>query len=268
MNALRRKFFALLSASLLASDALAMGPTIDIFPDFIGAGVGVTSDYSGSDETFVGALPAGRYQFENSNRFAEWYGPMGDINLLESEEWQLGPALGLRLGRSNVEDVAVARLPEISATVEAGVMASWTRNYLEGVPWRFRIGVTALTDLGNKYDGLNASLFTTFWMPLSPRLFLGIGGGLSYGSESFNQEYYGITPAGAAASGLSAYTPDAGVRQWYAWPALIYKMSPRWVVATGTFYQRISGDPARSPLVAEVGNANQWTSGFGLGRLW
>lgn len=265
---LSRKILGVMLGLLLAPIARAMGPMVDIFPDFAGVGVGITSDYSGSDETFVGALPAGRYQLQGSQRFAEWYGPAGDINLLDSETWQLGPALGLRLGRSNVDDVVVARLPEIGTTVEGGVMASWTRNHLDGVPWRFRTGITAMTDLGNKYDGLNATWFVNFWMPLSPRLFMGLGGGVSYGSESFNQTYYGVTTAGSAASGLATYAPGGGLRQWYAWPALLYKMSPQWMLGGGAFYQRISGDPADSPLVADRGSPNQLTTGLGLGRLW
>lgn len=206
----------ILSVTSLGSVVHAMGPMLDAFPNFVGGGLGVTSDYSGSDDMMLGALPGARYQFENSNRFAEWYGPSGDINLLDSPAWQLGPALGLRMGRSSVDDVVVAKMPEIGITVEAGLMASWTKTSLGAVPWRFRVGVMALTDMGNKYEGLNSSLFTGFWMPLSPRVILGLGGGASWASASYNQTYYGVSPSASAASGLPVYLPNAGLRQWYA----------------------------------------------------
>lgn len=256
------------AAALLLTAGAEAHPTFDVFPNFIGGGLGVTSDYSGSDDYFVGAVPAARYQFTDSERYLEWYGPAGDINLVDSATWQFGPALGLRFGRSNVDDVVVQRLPDIGMTVEGGLMASWTKTHAEGLPWRLRIGVTAMTDLGNEYDGVNASGFASFWLPLSPRVFIGLGGGISAASASYNQTYYGIDAAGAAASGLPAFTPAGGLRQWYVWPAVVVKLAPEWFLGTGFFYQHISGDPADSPLVAQRGSANQWTSGMGVGKSW
>src|SRR5690349_5363484 len=93
---------ALLAGVLVATPASAQ-LTLDVFPNFVGGGIGATTQYSGADEYIGGLLPGGRYQFRDSNRFIEWYGPMGDMNLLDSPTWQLGPALGLRLGRSNVK---------------------------------------------------------------------------------------------------------------------------------------------------------------------
>lgn len=259
---------AMILLSCLAAPQARAILSIDVLPNMIGAGVGGTTAYSGADEYIGGIIPGGRYQFKDSNRFIEWYGPTGDMNLLDSPTWQAGPALGLRLGRTNVKDDVVARLPEVDTTVEGGLMASWTRTNAEGVPWRLRLGVTAMTDLGNTYDGINASAFATFWLPLSQRVFVGLGGGASFASASYNQAFYGVTAAGAAASGLPAYMPDSGLRQWYAWPAVVFQLSGPWFAGAALFYQRIAGDPADSPIVTQRGDRNQLTAGVGIGYVW
>ena len=42
--------------------------------------------------------------------------------------------------------------------------------------------------------------------------------------------YYGVTSEGAAASGLPAYTPDSGIRNFYAWPTILWRFRPNWAV--------------------------------------
>lgn len=256
--------FFLAACAPVASAAMS----IDVLPNLIGVGVGGTTAYSGADEYIGGIIPGGRYQFKDSYRFIEWYGPTGDMNLLDSPTWQIGPALGIRLGRNNVKDEVVARLPEVDTTVEGGLMASWTKTNGEGVPWRLRIGFTAMTDFGDTYDGLNTSAFATFWVPLSQRVFVGLGGGASFASASYNQAFYGVTAAGAAASGLPAYAPGSGMRQWYAWPAIVFQLDGPWFAGAALFYQRISGDPADSPIITERGDRNQLTAGVGIGYVW
>jgi outer membrane protein len=55
------------------------------------------------------------------------------------------------------------------------------------------------------------------------------------------------------------------MRQVFAWPAVIVRVSERWFAGTGAFYQRLSGDATDSPIVTERGSPNQWTAGFGVG---
>lgn len=253
---------------ILAGSPAAAFVSIDVLPNLAGAGIGATPSYSGGDEYIVGAVPGMRYQFKDSNRFFEWYGPTADMNLLDSPAWQIGPMLGLRFGRSNVKDEVVAKLPEVDGTIEGGLMVSWTTTNATGIPWRLRIGATAVSDLGNTYRGLNSSTFASLWVPLSPKVFIGLGGGFSYGSASYNQAFYGVTEAGSAASGLPVFAPGSGLRQWYAWPAVVFQVAPEWFAGIGFFYQRIAGAPGDSPIVRERGDRNQLTGGVGVGYVW
>jgi outer membrane protein len=237
----------------------------DLIPNFVGVGVGSTSQYSGSTHSVIGVLPGARYKFEGSERFVEWYGPLADVNVLDSREWQFGPALNLRFGRSNVDDPVVARLPEVDNTIEGGLALSYTYIQHGDIPWRLRVGGVALVDLRDTFHGFDDTVYASLWVPLSHTMILGVGTGASWGSASYQQAYYGVTEAGSQASGLPVYTPGGGMRQWYAWPALVVRVAPKWFVGAAAFYQRLTGDVAASPIVQQRGDPNQWTVGVGLG---
>jgi outer membrane protein len=256
-----------LGACLAAPAAMAQA-TIDFLPNLVGVGLGMTSQFAGSRDKVFGIVPGARVKIGDGNRFFEWYGPAGDINLLDSPNWQLGPALGVRFGRKDVDDEIVQKLPEIDTTMEGGIAASYYRVNPGPVPWTMRIGTLLMTDLGDQYHGLNASVYASFWVPLSPRIFLGLGGGASWASASFNRTYFGITSQGSMASGLPVYQPDSGMRQFYGWPALLVQITPQWYGGAAVFYQRLTDKAADSPIVTERGDANQFTWGLGLGYTW
>lgn len=259
---------ALLCCSLpLTVRAQGMVP-VDIFPNLVGIGVGVTPDYNGSDDNVFGFAPGVRYQFKDSHRFAEWWGIFGDINLINSPNWQFGPMLSFRFGREDVDDDVVDLLPDVDNTWEAGVFGSYTYLNTQGIPWRVRVGGGVLWDVGNVYDGYNAFGWASLWVPLSRQVFFGLGGGASYGDDKFMQTYYGVTPAGSAASGLPVYTAGSGMKNWYVWPALIWQFDKNWAAGVGAFYQRLINDATDSPVVSQRGTANQLTGGVGIGYLW
>jgi outer membrane protein len=257
------------TAALFAIPAIAQpGLGTDLIPNFVGIGVGSTSQFAGSKQTVIGVLPGARYQFQGSQRFIEWYGPLADMNVLDSKSWQIGPALNLRFGRSNVDDPVVAQLPDIDMTIEGGLALSYTYIDPGPIPYRLRIGGVALVDLGNKFGGFDDTVYASAWVPLSRNVIAGFGVGTSWASASYHQTYFGVTPEGSAVSGLPVYTPGSGIRQWYAWPAVIVPLSPSWMVGAAAFYQRLTGDAAASPIVQERGTPNQWTIGLGVGYAW
>lgn len=257
------------AGALACVRALAVpGLGSDLIPNFFGVGAGSTSQFSGAAQSVVGVVPGLRYKFEGSERFVEWYGPLADANVLNSREWQFGPALNLRFGRSDVDDAVVARLPDVDNTIEGGIALSYTYVDPGPIPFRLRVGGLALVDLGDTFHGFDDTVYASLWMPLSRTMLLGLGTGASWASTSYTQAYYGVTPAGAQASGLPAYTPGSGMRQWYAWPALVVQVAPSWFVGTAAFYQRLVGDAAASPIVQQRGDRNQWTYGIGLGYAW
>lgn len=84
---LRAKAFmarALLTAAVVVAAAPASGqdavPIITpTMPNYVGFGLGVTTDYIGADDYFFGGLPLARYQFEDSDRHASLVGTFVDL---------------------------------------------------------------------------------------------------------------------------------------------------------------------------------------------
>ncbi|HSA68448.1 MAG TPA: MipA/OmpV family protein, partial [Burkholderiales bacterium] len=85
---------------------MASGIQVDVIPNFVGAGLGSTTEWMGSKERIWAVVPGGRVQLEK-NRFVEVYGPIVDMNVLDSPNWEFGPMASYRFGRSEVEDSVV-----------------------------------------------------------------------------------------------------------------------------------------------------------------
>ena len=258
---------AILSGLLAARPAFPAGIQVDVIPNFVGAGLGSTTEWMGSKERIWAIVPGGRVQLEQ-NRFIEVYGPIVDVNLIDSPNWEFGPIVSYRFGRSDVEDPVVNLLPPIEGGLEAGVFAGWHFVRTEGMPYRVRLGISETTSVSGGTLGSHVTPYASVWFPLSTRLFIGVGGGLTWSSEEFMQQRFGVSPEASAASGLPAYSASGGVRQYYLWPALIYRVSKQWYAGAGAFYQRITGDGEGSPIVAQRGDPNQLSAGIGVGYSW
>jgi outer membrane protein len=246
-------------AAVAAGSAAAAGIQVDVVPNFIGAGLGSTTEYLGGKERVWGIAPGARVALEK-NRFIEVYGPLADMNLADSPNWEFGPAVSYRFGRTGVD-----ALPEIEGGLEAGVFAGWHYVRMEGVPYRVRLGVQLVTAVSGGATGGQVTPYASLWVPLSPSVFLGIGGGFTWSSDSFMQQRFGVSPEASVASGLPQYSAGAGVRQYYLWPAMLLRLSKEWYAGAGAFWQRITGDGAGSPVVQE---RDQITAGLGVGYSW
>src|SRR5262245_57320809 len=143
----------LLSRLLLTGTASAQGIRVDdVIPNFVGAGLGVTTQWLGSKDMVWGIVPGGRMELEN-RRFIEVYGPAFDMNLLDHPHWEFGPAGALRLGRKDVKDPVVNLLPSIDTGLEAGLFVGWHYVNLEGIPYRARLGLMATTAISGGATG-------------------------------------------------------------------------------------------------------------------
>jgi outer membrane protein len=245
----------------------AAGVSVDIIPNFVGLGIGTTTQWMGSSDMVGGIVPGGRVQF-STHRFAEMYGAILDANVLDIPNWEFGPMLSYRFGREDVDDPVVNQLPPLDGGWEAGVIAGYHYISTRHVPWRWRVGVAATTAISGDATGGHVTPYTSFWMPLSRAVFVGVGAGVTWSTARFMAQRFSVTPADSAASGLPVYTAGSGMRQVYAWPAVIVRVSERWFAGTGAFYQRLTEDAADSPIVTERGSPNQWTAGVGLGYAW
>lgn len=236
-------------------------------PNMVGLGVGSTTEFAGGKDRMIGVVPGVRY-VTPGGRLLEWYGSYAQFNFGGLTGFQWGPAVGLRLGRNNVDDPVVAQVHAIDTTVEAGGYIGYEYLNPGRVPWRLRGGINVMTNAGIVYGGSRVTATGTFWMPLHQRIYAGMGLGATWVSGSFNRTYFGVTPADSAASGLPVYSPGGGLEQFTGWLAMIYQFDKHWYGGAMVYAQRLAGDAADSPIVTQRGTRNQVTYGIGLAYSW
>ena len=254
-------------ATSVMTPLAATGQTLDTVPNFVGLGVGTTTQWMGAKDRVIGLVPTARLQLPGE-RFAELYGPIADVNLLNTRNWEFGPMVSYRFGRKDVDDPVVNTLPSIKGGIEAGAFGGYHYVNQHGVPWRLRVGASVLTGVSGGTTGSHVTPYASFWMPLSSTVFVGVGAGFTWSSSSFMQQRFGVTPDAAAVSGLPVFTASSGVRQVYGWPAVVWRLSPHWLVGAGALYQRLTSDAAESPIVTQRGDRNQLTAGGGVSYSW
>lgn len=240
----------------------------DLIPNYVGIGVGVTSEWAGSSDTFVGAAPGARVKLEK-NRYAEWAGPYMGMKVNTHPNFEFGPIALMSLGRSDVDNEHVNRLPEIDFGLAMGGYVGYRITKTDtAIPFSTRFGVTASTAVAGGAKGSNVGVYVNTWVPLSHRLFVGLGAGATFADDKYMQHYFGVDSHASQVSGISEFNASGGSRQVYLWPAVLYQLSPKWYLGSAVYYQRLTGDAARSSIVKEQGDKHQFTYGVGIGYAW
>jgi outer membrane scaffolding protein for murein synthesis (MipA/OmpV family) len=227
----------------------------------------VYPDYIGSDDYRIGAVPFARYQFWG-HRFVSLIANELRVNLVDSPAWRLGPVGLYRFGRSDVEDDVVKRVHEVDASIDLGAFVGY--EWRDAGEPRRRLGVSAwaLQDVTDGHNGWTAGASVYGAYPLAGAVTLMGGAGATYGSRSYMEAYFGVTPEDALASGLRVYQPGAAVRDVRGWLLALLHLSPRWHVAVGGLYSWLADEAARSPIVSDRGSRHQLILGTGVMYLW
>ncbi|SDI61130.1 MltA-interacting protein MipA [Paraburkholderia steynii] len=129
-------------------------------PNFIGGGIGSTTEYAGGKDRIVGVLPGMRY-VTSGGHLLEWYGTYAQYNFGNLTGFQWGPALALRLGRRDVDDAVVSQIHSVDTTLEGGGFVGYEYSHVGDIPYRLRGEVTVVTNAGAVYSGARISLNTS-----------------------------------------------------------------------------------------------------------
>ncbi len=227
-------------------------------------GVGARPDYEGSDAYEAVPVPMARLEWRGFGFYAQGTRALFDVT--PQRQLLAGPLLNYRFARDDVSDPRVDALPEVDGALEAGVFLG-ARLPTGDDPRQLLIPmVTFQHDVSGAHDGWLATARVSNTFVLLRPLALELAGSLSYASEDYQQSYFGIGPAGAAASGLAPYSPGAGFKDVSLQATLDLYVSETWSFGPTVIYSRLLGDAADSPLVEEAGSANQFT-GF-LSATW
>jgi len=209
------------------------------------AGIAVVSAprYLGSDQRRVLAAPLLDYQWRNG-----WFaGSVNGIGYNFSKEGtlQFGLRLTADLGRKERRSSALRGLGDVDGRAEFG-------GFLNVRPTPHLLLSSSLrAGSGDDRRGLVLDLGATQSIALSPQLHASLGLGLTLANREHLRSYFGVSAAQSAASGYSAYAPDAGLRDFRASLGLSYMITPATALSLGLTAQVLQGDAEKSPVTRD-----------------
>ncbi len=245
--------FNLLAAPAAAQDERPRGRLVTI-----GGGVQATPQFPGADSLSIRPMPIVDIRRVGEPIKLESPDEGWGFGLLRRDaRVNLGPAVQFQ-GRRDEDDVG-APVGNVGFTVEVGAFAEVYPSE------RFRLRAEGRRGIGGHkawVGDVAADLFARD----GDRTIFSIGPRLRIGDADYVGAYYGVTPAAALASGLPAFVPEGGIFAVGGTAGIRpqFGRSGRGGVEAYGRYDRLVGDAADSPIVAQFGSENQFGAGIGL----
>jgi outer membrane scaffolding protein for murein synthesis (MipA/OmpV family) len=241
----------------------------------VGLGIASTPTYVGSDSSRI--VPMAAIQGEVSGISFNTQGTAIYVDAVPSSgkpgwKLELGPLAALRLERTGAfGNPAVRALGKLDKAVELGGSIGIQRTgVLTSSYDTLSLSMSWQHDVAGAHSSYVASPEIDYDTPLSEHAFVSFSASADYVGRGFGRYYYDVDDAGSLASGLPAYdgADRAGWKDWNLSTMAVHSISGNLLHGVGVFvtggYQRLLGAYARSPLVADVGNRNQWSGAVGL----
>lgn len=212
----------------------------------LGLGAAWSAEYRGADSYETKGVP---WFQARKGRFS--INPVTGLSydLLKTQNWTLASSLSYAAGRDNAG--ALARFEDVHGSVMAGAIVSWSSGH-----WQVNGDVAA--PVSGDLEGVRVRAYLRYRGQISERLSYGFGPGASWGSSNWNQALFDVSTSDAARSGLNTYRTEGDFVRASMNGRLTYQLTPLLSVSTIARYSRLLADAADSPIVADVGNANQW----------
>jgi MipA family protein len=222
----------------------------------IGAQAELGPGYEGAKDDKLGAIPI--FSIHRAGSADQFRSPIDSpsITLLDLGDFRAGPVATYVPARIASRFPTLTGLGDVNATYEVGGFVEYFP-----VDW-FRARVEVRRGFGGS-DGVFADASTDFIVPLWQPLTWSGGPRLSFADDAATAPYFSIDEAQSLASGLPAFDAGGGLHATGAGSQLRYQVTPQWETHAYVEYDRLLGDAASSPLVAQQGSANPVRVGLG-----
>jgi outer membrane scaffolding protein for murein synthesis (MipA/OmpV family) len=263
----------LLAAPAAAREPAEAAPEKNVFHgDYavVGAGALLGPSYEGSDNIELG--PAAGAGGEIGGIGFTLRGASLSLDLVPDRRGadvriRFGPQIRLRTNRSgDVGDPVVAKLGKLDKVVEAGFRAGVGFRNLLSRSDRLSAGVSVRWDISGKGSGMTVTPSATYLLPVSRGHAFGLMASAQLGDGKHADYHYGITPEGAAASGLPAYDAEGGLHEIGIGIGTARDLNGNFLdggfaIGAGLMYSRLTGSAAQTPITSVRGSRNQWFAG-------
>ncbi len=170
----------------------------------------------------------------------------------------MGPLIRAYGGRDESDNDVLNGLGDIDRSVGVGGFIE-----LSAGAWLANLSVSP-RNVGNDTEGTLATFDIGYTTSIINLLKLTTGLSTSWADDDYMQGYFGVTDAQAIRSELSRFNITSGFKDVGIQMKASYAMSPRWSFEGQVGYWRLLNDATDSPIVKEVGSANQIRGLIGL----
>lgn len=249
------------AASAPASAASAASPEPLPFKDWkwegaIGPVVNLAPDYSGANTRKVGVTPGfylryGRLTASNVGGFVtrrntdDIFQGLG-VDLKRSDAVRYNATLRIDNGRKSSETRGLEGIDDVRRTLRARFSATWQVE----PAWKLASGLNV--DLLGHGGGNVVDLGATHDRRWSEATTWSLGAVVTAGDSRYMRSWYGVSEAGAAASGKPVYQPGAGLRDVSFSSGWRTEIGQDWIVLWGGSIGRLLGPAAASPLTTST----------------
>ena len=184
--------------------------------------------------------------------------------------FDLGPLVNLRLDRtSRIKDTRVRALGKLDEAIEIGGWAGVRKQRLLHQYDNLGVRLSYQKDVSGEHRSSILTPAVEYQTPVSTKTAVSLSLQAERVGDGYARTYFGITPAGALASGLPAYDVDGGWKNWRASMLVGQALTgdlrnPALSMFGGVAYSRMLGDFARSPIVSTAGDRDQYFATVGL----
>lgn len=175
------------------------------------------------------------------------------VYFYRGKDLRLGASVGYSFGRDENDSANLTGLGDIDDGATANLLARWKLGKVT-LDARYEQQITG-ADTGAQIHttlGYGHRLGPTMLRPALTT---------TWASDSYMQDYFGISPAQAANSGLPTYSAEAGFKSAGARLMIVHPLRGAWALTMLANYDRLLGDAADSPLVK---NENQYFTALGV----
>jgi len=261
----------LASVPAFAQESLPSPESLKTTMVTVGIGIARIPDYDGARESRWSPVPGVRASIDGmsftlaGNR--GWADLVPDNRGRKGIDWQLGPIFNINLSRAQkVKDARVAALGKVPVAIEAGVQAGIGYQGLITSDFdKLTFQVAYVHDVGGVHKSYVVTPGVNYATPLSRKALVYFSLTGDYAGGAYARRYFGVSPAGAAASGLPAYSLGSGWKDWSVGSlfdvALTGDLTGGIQLVGGGAYTRMIGDFAKSPVTR---SRDQWIGALGL----
>ncbi|GGE85474.1 MipA/OmpV family protein [Sphingomonas prati] len=247
---------AALSAGVAQAQA---GPPDDGAPHGVVAiGPGVVPEFDGSGDMRVLPFVLADIKWRGVN--VQMGGTGLRVDVVPDSRLAFGPVLGVRLPRNDA-DGRVGLLPEIDTAIEAGAFVGYRIGGDQLGQGSLQMELSVVHDVSQTHNGLLATASANYTAVRNADVSLSFGAQTTWADQDYTRTYFGIDAAGARASGLAAYRPDAGIRDVGAGVTAGYWFSPQVGITARAGASYLVGDIADSPITDE---GSRWQPAAGV----